>query len=277
LAGLRADLVAVRAAEVRVLAGAVAWAAMHAADSVHPEAVWVGEVPIAGEGAPGVAEDAVVELAAALGMSTEAGRSYLGDALELRYRLPRLWARVSAGVVPVWRARRVASATMVLSPAAAAWVDAQVAAYAHRVGPATVEALVADAVRRFQPEQARARLEASGDRRHVSIHRDQVSYTGTVPVTAELDLPDALDLDLTLALGAAQLLECGSRESLDARRATALGELARRDLTLTYPTGDPDPEVATTPSRTPTRPGRRPPGPLSTPRPSGPGAGPAPR
>ncbi|MEZ5097511.1 MAG: HNH endonuclease [Nocardioides sp.] len=255
LAGLRDDQAAVRSAEVRLLTRAVEWAALHSADSVHPEALWLGAVPLAGAGAPSVREDAVVELAAALGMSTDAGRAYLGDALELRHRLPRLWGRVVDGQVPVWRARRVAAATHCLSREAAAWVDGQVASYAHRVGPATLEALVADALRRFQPEDTQARLDASGDRRHVTVHRDEVSYAGTVPVTAELDLPDALDLDLALSLGAAQLLECGSGDSLDARRATALGELARRDLTLTYPTDGDEPSDPAASTRTePVRP-----------------------
>ena len=48
-------------------------------------------VPIAGPGAPLVAEFSVAEFAAAVGMTTEAGRYYLGQAMELRYRLPRLW------------------------------------------------------------------------------------------------------------------------------------------------------------------------------------------
>ena len=265
LAAVRQEQAAVRAAEVRLLARVVEWAGIHGQDAVHPaESLWRGVVPLAGAGAPGVAEDAVVELAAALGVSTEAGRGLLGDALELRYRLPRLWAAVTAGVVPVWRARRIAGHTPTLSQPAAAWVDAQVAPYAHRVGPATVEALIADALRRYQPDDALAVLEASEDRRHVSVHRDQVSYTGTVPVTAELDLPDALDLDLTLALGAAQLLECGSAESLDARRA------GRR------PGPSPSTCTSPTPPSPPAAPGAvRPPGPRSTPRPSGPGAAPA--
>jgi hypothetical protein len=37
----------------------------------------------------------IADLALALGMSTDAGRSYLGDALELRYRLPKTWDTVA--------------------------------------------------------------------------------------------------------------------------------------------------------------------------------------
>ena len=37
---------------------------------------------------------------------TDAGRQLLGDAVETRHRLPRVWAAVLAGRVPVWKARR---------------------------------------------------------------------------------------------------------------------------------------------------------------------------
>ena len=50
-----------------------------------------------GEGAFAVEEFAVTQLAAALGMSEPAARRYVGQALELRDRLPRLWATVMAG------------------------------------------------------------------------------------------------------------------------------------------------------------------------------------
>ncbi len=52
-------------------------------------------VPLAGPGAPLVAEFSIAEFAAAVGLSTEAGKRYVGHALELRYRLPRLWAKVT--------------------------------------------------------------------------------------------------------------------------------------------------------------------------------------
>jgi hypothetical protein len=60
-----------------------------------------GLVPLAGPGAPWVAEFAPVHLAAALGITQDSGRQLIADALELAYRLPRLWKRVTAGEVPV--------------------------------------------------------------------------------------------------------------------------------------------------------------------------------
>ena len=109
LAEVRSEAAVANAAEARKLMLAVDWAAMHSVDSIGPAAVWEGELPIAGEGAPLVAEFCVAELAVAIGMSTDAGRAYLGEAVEARYRLPRLWDQVVAGRVPVWKARRIAA------------------------------------------------------------------------------------------------------------------------------------------------------------------------
>ncbi len=47
-----------------------------------------GLVPLAGPGAPWVAEFAPADLAAALGISHDAARQLIADALELAYRLP---------------------------------------------------------------------------------------------------------------------------------------------------------------------------------------------
>src|SRR5687768_11725081 len=96
LAAARAARAAADREEARVLALAVDWAAMHSADSLAEAAAWsersFGDraVPIAGPGAPLVAEFAVAELAAALGLPTEVGKSLLGEAVELRHRLPRV-------------------------------------------------------------------------------------------------------------------------------------------------------------------------------------------
>lgn len=72
----------------------------------------VGEtaVPVAGPGAPLVAEFSVAEFATAVGLPSEVGKAYLGEAVELRYRLPGSYARVMDGQLPAWRARRIARA-----------------------------------------------------------------------------------------------------------------------------------------------------------------------
>ena len=73
------------AAEADLLQDAVTWAGLHPAESIG-EAVRFGDTPgpVAGPGAPLVAEFCVAEFAAAVGLPTETGKAYLGEALELR-------------------------------------------------------------------------------------------------------------------------------------------------------------------------------------------------
>ena len=68
------------------------------------------------------------ELGAAMGVSTQAAMSLMADALDLRHRLPRLWAQVEAGDVAPWKTRRVAADTRSLPFEGARWVDEQLAA-----------------------------------------------------------------------------------------------------------------------------------------------------
>jgi hypothetical protein len=249
LAAARRARAAENAAAAEVLEQVVAWARLHEVSDLDDAATWwVGSkdlgqdtgIPLAGSGAPLVSEFAVAEIAAALGLSAGSGRVLVAQALELAHRLPKVWARVQAGSLPAWRARRIAEETLTLSIEAAAWVDTQVAPFAHKTGPAQTQRLVEEAIARFMPEYAAERRDRAADQRHVSIEHDQVSFAGTSRVHGELDLADALDLEDALAAGAAQLAELGCTDSLDVRRAAALGALARgqHPLDLT-PAGGP--------------------------------------
>ncbi len=244
------------AAEAGVLLAAVEWAAIHEVTDLAQGATWRDTpVPLAGEGTPQVSEFAVIELAAALGMSTDAGKRLVSEAMELAHRLPRHWARVQAGTLVAWKARGVAAATLDLSPDAAAFVDAQVAGFAHRVGNAQLQRLVDTAIAQFMPEYAEERRQASADQRHVAVETSQVSFNGTTVIHGELDLADALDLDEALKAGAAQLADLGSSQSLNVRRAEALGLLARGEtvLSLTQPDVEPTPAGPTRAAPTPAR------------------------
>ena len=212
----------------------------------------------------------------------------------------KTWARVRSGELPAWRARRIARATIALSPAAAGFVDDQVAGFAHRIRPTGVDRLVEEAIVRFMPEEARRRREAAADGRHAHVHTHQVSFEGTVWVEAEVDLADALDLDTALSDGAARLADLGSTASVDVRRSEALGQMARHQLAAgprhqhqhrDHPgpdSGASGPQVVlhvhlsedaiTAPEPGCTWPGWRTPAPSSTPTRSAPGAvSPAPR
>ncbi|PKH44018.1 protein of unknown function [Nocardioides alpinus] len=230
---------------------AARWADLHPPESIDGAASFtIGgglgrehEEPIAGPGCPLVAEFCVAELGTVLRVSTPAAKKLIGHALELRHRLPRLWSQVHSGAVPAWRARTVAEATIHAAPAltreAAAWVDSQVAAVAGRIGQAQLDRLVAEAVKRFEladdvtdpaadPEDGHLHV----DPRHATVDTDDVHFAGTVHVEAEIDIADALDLDRALAHSAATQKALGSALSLDARRAKALGDLARTQTAL---------------------------------------------
>ncbi len=143
--------------------------------------------------------------------------------------------------MPAWRARIVAETTIHTSPAltieAARWVDSQVSAVAGRVGTAQLDRLVAETIKRFHlatpdpttdPEDGYLYV----DPRHVTVNKDDVHYAGTLHVEADLDLADALDLDHALVNGAATQKALGSTDTLDVRRAKALGDLARTQTAL---------------------------------------------
>src|SRR5215218_11096413 len=84
-------------AEIDKLQLAVEWAALNPGDPVDETVPWAErELEIAGDGAPTVAEFSIAEFALAVGLNTDQGVRYVGDAVELCDRLPRTWARVLA-------------------------------------------------------------------------------------------------------------------------------------------------------------------------------------
>ncbi|WP_370239304.1 hypothetical protein [Nocardioides sp.] len=193
----------------------------------------------AGPGAPEISEFAVIELAAALGRSTDSGRMLLSDAVEARYRLPKIWQRLLDGQVQVWRIRRVTNATRALTAEAAAFVDAHLAHVVHTASYTTVKRLVAEAAARFDPETAEMEEVDTAATLHVTLDLTTAWSIGTasgVHLSGLLDRADAEELEQAIRTIAEQLLAAGSTDSLDVRRAKALGYLSRGDLTLDLPT-----------------------------------------
>src|SRR3954447_21213799 len=155
LAAARATRAAITDLEVEQLLQAVEWAHLHPGDPVDETVPWAErDLEVAGDGAPTVSEFSIAEFALAIGQSTDAGIAYLGDAVELCHRLPRLWARVLAGEVPVWKARRFAQNTRSLSMDGPACVDRPLAHLAQRCSSAQTGRPV-DAARR-KSDRARA-------------------------------------------------------------------------------------------------------------------------
>ena len=223
-------------AEAELLQAAVDWAAMHPAESIeeaasHYERSFGDEpIPVAGPGTPLVAEFSIAEFAAAVGLPTEVGKSYVGEALELRHRLPQVWSRVVAGRLVAWRARRIAKATMGLSVEAVAYVDRHVAPVAYKIRVAGIDRTIATAIARFMPEETERRRQAASDGRCFNVGKPASGLDGTTDVWGTLDAADALDLNAAVAAGAEALKDLGSTESLDVRRSQAVAGLARRQL-----------------------------------------------
>ncbi|MFT4218398.1 MAG: hypothetical protein QM619_14615 [Micropruina sp.] len=177
--------------------------------------------------ATGVAVAAIAEFAATHGVSTNAGRQLIGDAVELHDRLPRCWHQMLGLRLPAWKARLLAQTVHHLGDTAVAWVDAQASLLGDKLGVRTIKRLALLAQARFEPDT----LTDPVQRRWVRIGADTDSPDGRSWLDGCLDTPDALDLDAALRLIAADLAtDEDGKTDLDARRAHALGIMARRAL-----------------------------------------------
>jgi len=138
------------------------------------------------------------------------------------------------GALPVWRARKIAQETNQLTVEGAAFVDRHLAPVAHKTGMITAQKLVAEAIARFDPEKAELdRADSDATRRFDIDLQGQIDPArGVVAVSGTLDLADALDLENAVSRVAADLAAAGSLDSLDVRRSSAVGEIARRQTTL---------------------------------------------
>ena len=205
--------------------------------------------PAGGRGAPLVAEFCIAEFALAIGRSTDAGRAVIAAAVELKYRLPRLWDRVQAGDLEAWRARRIAEATLGLVPGGGGVRGRPGGAVRAPDRDRRTRAAGRRGDRPVHARPSRRRRRNAADGRHFTIEHQQVSFDGTSQIHGELDLADALDLDAALAQGAETLQAGGSTDSLDVRRSIAAGQIARNQLAL-------DLTTAHQPARRDTRPSR---------------------
>ena len=214
-------------AEAELLAIAAHWADLHpvleSPDGVHVKGM-ERLMPLAGPGTPEVAEFAPAELGAALGISTYAAQHLVGDSLELRHRLPRLWKRIMDGSLQAWRGRQVADRTSCLSQEAAAWVDAHVAPFAHKISLGRVLALIEAALIRFDPDEAARRAKQAADGRGVWLSDEMTN--GTRSIRIEADALDAAAFGATIEQIATTLAQLGDEDLKDVRRAKAVGVIA---------------------------------------------------
>ncbi|MGN6250954.1 MAG: DUF222 domain-containing protein, partial [Marmoricola sp.] len=174
---------------------------------------------LGGEGTPAVAEFAVEQLATRLRISTTAAMGLVADVLNLAHRHPALWARVQAGACPAWTARRIADACSTLPVEAAAWVDGQVGHLAGRCTQRRIDAALAYAVAKWDPEKTRKAEEQARDARHLDLELPgqncRPSTVATAAIRGQLSPTDAMKFDALVAAQAARLAEQGDTSSLD--------------------------------------------------------------
>ena len=222
-------------AQVEQLVQAVQWAELNPGVEPDPEIEWgMRPTEVAGAGAPTIDESAVAEFALAIGMKHESGARLIGDALELAYRLPRIWARTVAGEVAVFKARKIAQDTRTLSMEAAAAVDQRLAIVAKKCSWVEIERQIERAQAEHDPAEAERRRLAEAEQRCVRVEYRALTATGQVPITAWADLADAQAFDAFLTTTAATL---DPSLPLDVRRSMALGMVgtgnpAQRELVL---------------------------------------------
>jgi hypothetical protein len=226
-----------KAADIALLIEAIAWAETHPvpAEELDGYARWgslheEGVIPLAGEGAPLVAEFAPDELAAALGWSVIAARSWMGHGLELKWRLPALFDLTVRGVVALHLARYVADHTRDLPVEAAAYADRLVTRDPARLTRSRIRILIEEARLYHDPERA------VEDERQALRARKVELWPGNTPATTDvvmtLDTLDAAAFDQTLNQTAAALKSLGDDDSLEVRRARAVGVLANPQRAL---------------------------------------------
>ncbi|SDB97123.1 hypothetical protein GA0111570_11271 [Raineyella antarctica] len=178
-----------------------------------------------GEGTPDVPEFLPMEIGAALGMATERARLLVSDALDLKWRHPRLWNRMVEGDMPPWRALTVARMCHGLTLFQVTRIDDAVGDELPDLAWARARRLVEGEIAAADPVAAAERERARLNRRHVGVGL-RLGATGAMDLFGVLDVADARQLDATLARMSEDLAKAGDESDLDARRARALGLLA---------------------------------------------------
>jgi hypothetical protein len=257
-----AAMTAKRRVEVEVLESALAWAEAHTVTDEEVAAGWRSEtihrpgsaaalfgerpLPIAGDGAPLVAEFAVIELAGVLEQSHEATLALLGDVLDLAHRLPRLWALVRSLDVPVRLAREAARVSRDLDLVAAGHADRLLAWQPRRLNPHRIGVLVHEARLYADPDRAIADHDEALASRRVEVHHEQ-GAPGVSEVFMSLDVADAVAFDHTVSTMSTTMKALGHPGDLGVRRAHAVGLLADPQRALDLLTVAPDPGRASGP------------------------------
>ena len=252
LAAAESSVNARRQLDVDQLRVVLAWADLHSGDPQdEPDAVPVRYggprlITLGGDGTPMMADLALLEIAVARGEHGNATRRLIADALDLRHRLPAVWAGVQELRCEVWLARKVAAMSRNLTATQVVIVD-QAIAEALDQAPSRVlelaEAKIIEAdlqahTERVAANQRRKGVWISHPKPGANITGEEAGIGG---VFARLDEADLLaheqmvsDLAGALAANAAQPAEGKEPLSVDHWRAEAFAMLADPAAVLAF-------------------------------------------
>lgn len=200
-----------RRAEVDDLLTLLGWADSHDGDpQAVPDPISVGHggprlVAVGGDGTPQVVDLCFAEMAIARQAGEVATRNLTADALDLRHRLPRLWAQVQDLACETWVARKIARMSRPLSRDAVKVVDQAVA---DAVGQSPCRLLTIAEAKVVEADQAApaARVEENRRAKGVWLPKpapgqaiDDVDNTaGVRSVFGRRDEADAIELEQTI-------------------------------------------------------------------------------
>ena len=214
-------------AETRRLQIAAHWADLHPGAAVVQTRLPGTEHPVqlGGDGTPTVGDFAPAELGCVLRISDGSACRLIGDALDLRHRLPRIWAAVQAGQVPAYQARRIAAATRHLSAAQAGQVDGRLAPSLGAVSWGRLQTLLEAAIFQAGPVAAAQQAAAAARERFVRLGR--ASQHGLKLIIARAAAGDAIWFKATIDRIADLLARQGDTDPVEVRRSKAIGILAQ--------------------------------------------------
>ncbi|MFS3128624.1 DUF222 domain-containing protein [Nocardioides sp. Bht2] len=215
-----------RLVEVHELCLLAQWAALHSGDV--PGGSRNALVQLGGEGTPKVQDHCLGEIALARGTHTVATTNALADVLDLRHRLPEIWAAAQSGIVDLWIVRKVAKMSRQLPLVAVGLVDAAVARMLGHEGGGRILEVAEAKIIEADIDAHHQRLEDEKRRRYVSFTR--TNEHGLRTLIAQIEAGDAAWIEATLT----RIVEILRRQGLDTVdrptdewRAIALGYLAR--------------------------------------------------
>lgn len=225
-----------RRAEALILYAAATWADQHGDDGrTHDDDGYANRlVRIGGAGTPTVKELCFEDFAVVLEKHPLAARALVADALDLRHRLPRLWALVLDGRTECWVARKVAWHTRALSLLDVGRIDDRIAGYtedAATLPPARLKELVEALVMDADGSDTEAERKAALRKRFVSIS-DHEKAPGIAGVYGRVDTLGGRQLEHSISRIAEALADAGDPDPVDVRRSKALAILGTPALAL---------------------------------------------